>query len=112
MSKLHFLLIKLFSFRLAHPVICVITANCNNELILHEKTCPISKCRELEIGLEFQCYGFDDLKNFSGGSFKPKKDIQTVQVQELAVLLLCTNRDISSIGYIMGWKITRNTIIV
>ena len=50
MFKLHFLLIKLVSFRLARQIICVITRNRNNEFILREKTWLISKRRELELG--------------------------------------------------------------
>ena len=52
---------QLFSFRLARPIICVITRNRNNEFILGEKTLPISKRGELEIELEFECNGFDYL---------------------------------------------------
>ena len=70
MSKVHFVLIKLFSFRLTHSIIlCVITGNRNNEFILREKTWPISKRGESEIGLEFEHNGFDDHKNFSEESF-------------------------------------------
>ena len=54
MSKLHVLVIKSFSFRRAHPLICVITRNRNNQFILREKTWLILKHRELEIELE--CY--------------------------------------------------------
>ena len=97
MSKLHFLVIKLFLFRLTRSKICVITRNRNNGLILCEKTWPISKRGEFEIGLEFECNSFDNHKNFSEGSLKPKKDFQIIQVQGLAVLLLHTNCDISSI---------------
>ena len=68
--------------------------------------------RRIRNGLEFECNGFNDRKNFSKGSFKPKKDIQIIQVQGSIVLLLYTNRDVSSIRYIAGWTITRDTIIV
>ena len=37
--------------------------------------------RRIRNGLEFERNGFNDRKNFSEGSFKPKKDIQIIQVQ-------------------------------
>ena len=100
MSKLHCLIIKLFSFRLACLIICVITRNCNNEFILHEKTWPISKYGELEIGLEFERKGFNNHTKFQQRSFKPKKDIQIIQVQGSAVLLLYTNCDMRIVNMI------------
>ena len=72
----------------------------------------ISKCGELEIGLEFRCNSFDDCKIFIKGSFKPKIKTQVIEVQGSSVLLLHTNRDISSIQYIVDRKITHGTIIV
>ena len=95
MSKLHFLVNKLFSFRRSRSIICAITCNHNNEFILCEKTWSISKHGELEIGLEFERNGFNDRKTFSEGSFKPKKDIQIIQAQRSKVLLLHTKCDIS-----------------
>ena len=50
-----------------------------------------------EHGLEFERNGFNDHRNYSEGSFKPKKDTQVIRVQRMAVLLLHTNHDISSI---------------
>ena len=70
------------------------------------------KTQRIRIGLEFECNGFDDHENFNEGSFKPKKDVLIIQVQGSAVLLLYTNCNISLIQYILGWKITRNMIIV
>ena len=61
MTKLHFLVIKLFSFRHACPIICVIMPNHNNEFIIGKKTWPISKSREFEIELEFERIAFNDL---------------------------------------------------
>ena len=39
------------------------------------------KTQRIRNGLEFECICFNDRKNFSEGSFKPKKDIQIIQVQ-------------------------------
>ena len=36
------------------------------------------ECRELEIGLKFGHLSFDKRKNFSEGSFKPKKYAQVI----------------------------------
>ena len=40
--------------------------------------------RELEIGLKFGHLSFDKRKNFSEGSFKPKKYAQVIQVRGAA----------------------------
>ena len=37
--------------------------------------------RQFEIGLKFMCRSFAELNNFSGGSSKPKKDAQVIQVR-------------------------------
>ena len=58
-------------------IICISTRNCNNKFILREKRWPISKCREMEVGLEFEYNGFAKCNNFREGSFKPKKDMYT-----------------------------------
>ena len=37
------------------------------------------KCQQLEIGLEFVCWSFAERKNFSEGSYEPKKDAQVTR---------------------------------
>ena len=85
-------------------IICVITRNRHNKFILREETCPISKRRELEIGLEFKRNGLDGRKNYSKGSFKPKKDTQVIRVERIAVLLLHTNRNTYIVNTTVGWE--------
>ena len=74
-----------------------------------EKTWPISKRGELEIGLEFERNGFDDRKNFSKGSFKRKKDTQVIRVQEQQYC--CFTPTAMYRQYDRGREITRDTII-
>ena len=46
------------------------------------------ECRELEIGLEFRHLSFDKCKNFSEGSFEPKKCAQVIRVRGVAAPLI------------------------
>ena len=62
--------------------------NHSNEFILHKKRWLISKCKELEIGLQFECNGFDTLNNFSEGSSESKKHTQVIRVAGAAVIEL------------------------
>ena len=62
--------------------------NHNNEFILIIYITRIKmadfECRELEIGLEFGHISFDKCKNFSEGSFEPKKYAQVIRVRGAA----------------------------
>ena len=40
--------------------------------------------RQLEFGLEFVRWSFDERNNFSEGSSKPKKDVQVIRVRGAA----------------------------
>ena len=59
--------------------------NCNNEFILIIYIARIKMAdferRELEIGLELGHISFDKRKNFSEGSFEPKKTAQVIRVR-------------------------------
>ena len=63
--------------------------NRNNEFILIIYIARIKMAdferRELEIGLEFRHLSFDKRKNFSEGSFEPKKYAQVIRVWGAAV---------------------------